>query len=313
MADGANAAAATLNAEITWIDETCEPGSGPSIAEALKAAGVTAAIGFLCSESLEGGLPLLMAAGIPAISVSVRAPILMEDAVKYGWPFYRLAPSAAAEAQALVDVILRDWAGAAFALIEDGTIHGRELAETIRNTLEERGMRPAFLDTFRPGQEQQIALVRRLKKAGVTHVFIGGDRNDIAIIARDAASESTPLSLLGGESLSAADQPVPLATGVRAVSLPPWDTQPAGTAVAAALLQQGVVPEGYVLPTYAAVQVVEAASKIAGPLDTAMTSGSFETVIGPLAFGADHELTTNPYRLVEWNGTTFVLAPAGTQ
>jgi hypothetical protein len=72
---------------------------------------------------------------------------------------------------------------------------------------------------LRPGQEQQLALVRRLQKAGATHVFIGGDRNDVAIIARDAAAEKIPLTILAGDAMQAADEPVPLRNGVLAVAL----------------------------------------------------------------------------------------------
>lgn len=314
MGDGAMAAATALGAKITWIDESCEAGSGAAIAEAVKAAGASAAIGFLCSESLDGALPLLKTAGIPAISLSVRAPVLMEDALKHDWPFYRLAPSTAAEAEQLIAVILRDWPGKAFALIEDGTIRGRELAEAIRNALEERGMKPAFIDTFRPGQEQQISLVRRLKKAGATHAFVGGDRNDVAIIARDAAAESTPLTLLGGDGMRAANQPVPLADGVLAVTIPDFDTQSQARNVADRLRQAGIEPEGYVLPAYAAVQIIAAAEKSSPTsLQQALNGQMFETVVGAVSFGENHELKSNPYRLLEWRGNAFQTPSPRTQ
>ena len=310
MREGATFAARRQGLELAVIDETCEPGSGPVIAREIRESGAKAAVGFLCSESLDGGLAVLAEAGIPALSLSVRWKGVREDAIKNGWPFYRMAPATEDEAQKLAEVILRDWSGDAFALIEDGTIHGRELAETLRNSLEERGLKPVFTDTFRPGQEQQVALVRRLKKAGATHVFVGGDRNDVAIIARDAAAESIPLTLLGGESLNAADRPVPLADGVRAVILPDQQDQPAAKEVAAELKAAGVEPEGYVLPAYAAVTVVAqaagAAAALGMPLAQAIGETHVDTVIGPIAFDEDHELSENPYRLMEWRGGRFV-------
>ncbi|MBW8283885.1 MAG: branched-chain amino acid ABC transporter substrate-binding protein [Rhizobium sp.] len=309
MRDGAALAARQQGLEIAVIDETCEAGSGPAIARQIRESGARAAVGFLCSESLDGALVVLAEAGIPALSLSVRWKGVREDAVKNGWPFYRMAPATEDEAAKLAEVILRDWSGDAFALIEDGTIHGRELAETLRNTLEERGLKPVFTDTFRPGQEQQVALVRRLKKAGATHVFVGGDRNDVAIIARDGAAENIPLTLLGGESLNAADRPVPLADGVRAVILPGED-QPAANEVAAELQGAGVEPEGYVLPAYAAVTVVVqaagAAAALGMPLAQAIGETHVDTVIGPIAFDESHELSESPYRLMEWRGGRFV-------
>lgn len=304
--EGAEAAARKLGVEIALIDETCEAGSGGAIAAALKAAGAQISIGYLCSESLDGALPALKTAGIPAITVSVRAPIIMEDALKFGWPLYRLAPSRDAESEKLAEVILRDWQASAFAMVEDGTIRARELVENLRDRLEARGLKPAFLDTYRPGQEQQVALVRRLRKAGVTHLFVGGDRNDAAIIARDAASEAIPLDVLGGDALQAANQPVPLADGVRAVALPPYATLPSAADAVTRLRAAGAEPDGYTLPAYAAVEIA-AQSVAAGQQALALAGHRFETALGTITFNGAHELSANPYRLVEWRGTGFVL------
>ncbi|GEO83207.1 MULTISPECIES: branched-chain amino acid ABC transporter substrate-binding protein [Alphaproteobacteria] len=307
--DGAAFAAREQGLELAVIDESCEAGSGSGIARQIRESGAKAAIGFLCSESLDGALPLLKEADIPALSLSVRWKRVMEDALKNGWAFYRMAPSSDDEATRLTEVILRDWSSAAFALVDDGTIHGRELAEAIRDRLDERGLKPVFTDTFRPGQEQQVALVRRLKKAGATHVFVGGDRNDVAIIARDAHSESIALTLLGGEALNAADQSVALADGVQAIMLPDYAALPAAQAVVAQLRASGIEPEGYVLPAHAAVTVVAQAAGAAlaldMPLAQAIGETHIDTVIGPISFDPQHELTDNPYRLMEWRDGRF--------
>lgn len=298
---------------IVTVNETCEENSGATVADALIAAKVQVAIGFLCSETLEGALPKLKDANIPAITVSVRSRILMEDAIKNGWPFFRLAPSDGAEAAKIIEVILRDWASSPIALIEDGTIHGRELTEAVRNALEQNGLKPVFTDTYRPGQEQQIALVRRLKKAGARKVFIGGDRSDVSIIARDARNEKIALDVMGGDAMRAADQPLPLADGTSAVILPDYtamaDASPAGVAIRAT----GAEPEGYVLPAYAAAEIaIKAAQAAAGddrPVAQHLGGMPFDTIIGKIAFDGGHELTDNPYQLMQWRSGAFV--PAG--
>jgi ABC-type branched-chain amino acid transport systems, periplasmic component len=314
--DGAAAAAAAVGKNIFLINESCEPGSSEDIATRIIEAGVDVAIGFLCSESLDGGLPALAEAKIPAITVSVRWKGLMEDALKHGWPFFRLAPAPEDEAEKLIDVILATWPGAPFALVEDGTIRGRELVDAVRAGLEERGLKPVFVDTFRPGQEQQIALVRRLQKAGATHVLVGGDRNDVATIARDAATESVPLTIIGGDAMRAVDQPVPLADGVLAVTLPDYANEPTAAKAVEALRAVGVEPEGYVLPAHAAVEIALAAAAIAAeekrPIAEVLAGERFPAAIGTIGFGSDHELADNPYRLLEWRGGAFTTpAPQG--
>ncbi|NTE46716.1 ABC transporter substrate-binding protein [Rhizobium pusense] len=307
---GAKAAAAKLGLDVVEIHESCEDGSGGAIADGLVAAKVSAAIGFLCTETLQDVLPPLKAAAIPAITLSSRAPILMEDALKYGWPLFRLAPSDRAESARAAEVILRDWKGHPIGLVDDGTIYSRELVDRIRSTLEENGLKPTFADTMRPNQEQQVALVRRLARTGITHVFIGAERNDIAVVARDAASENSPLTILGGDTLNAANTPLALAANVMAITRPAYDTLPSAQGAAGELRAAGIEPEGYVLPAYAATELTaalaEAAQAQSKPAPEILASGTaFKTVIGDLAFNPSHELSDNPYRLQRWNGQRF--------
>ncbi|RKE84531.1 branched-chain amino acid ABC transporter substrate-binding protein [Rhizobium sp. AG855] len=314
---GAHLAADRLSISLVEIEESCTEGSGPKIAEQIRAAGAKAAIGFLCSESLVGGLPQLAEAGIPAITLSVRWKGLMEDSAKESWPFFRLAPDSDAEAKKLSEIILRDWAGDAVALLDDGTIRGRELADAVRASLEESGLKPVFTDTFRPGQEQQLTLVRRLKKTGASRVFIGGDRNDVAVIARDAKADKLALTILGGDAMRAANEPVPLEDGVLAVGLDETPRGPNAEALAAELTEKKISAEGYVLPAHAAVTILADAAGISSAVGTALPDAlvgtPFETALGPVTFGEDHELSENPYRLLEWKGNAFVAVPDKTQ
>lgn len=311
---GARAAAEAGGDTVVEIDESCDENGGATAAKNLANAKVSAAIGFLCVETLSTALPLLKAAQIPAITVSVRSKILMEDTLRNGWPFFRMAPAEGDEAEKLSETILSIWKAEPIALVEDGTIYGRELASAIRQRLEPMGITPIFTDTFRPGQEQQVALVRRLAKAGASHVFVGGDRNDMAIIARDGASENFPLTLLGGDNLRAANRPVPLREGVLAVALPDYATLPSAATAVAALRAKNIDADGYLLPAYAATELVHQAVTAATgqPLAQTIGSRSFNTVIGPIAFDRGHELKDNPFRLLEWRGSTFILSRPAT-
>jgi branched-chain amino acid transport system substrate-binding protein len=308
--DGARFAAEANGDTVVEIAEACDESDGGAIATQILAADAVAAVGFLCTEGLAASLPALAEAKVPAVTLSVRSGILMEDALKKTWPIFRLAPGPKAEADKAVEIITRDWKSEPFALIDDGTIHARELVETIRLRLEDVGMKATFVDTFRPAQEQQLTLVRRLAKTGVTRVFVGGDRADIAVIARDTGSEKVPLALIGGESLVGTDPLVPMADGVEAIALPDYQAQPEGQPVAAAMKEKGIVAEGYVLPAHAAVTALATAAAQGGGLVETLAAGSFATAVGTVAFGADHELRENPYRLLVWRSGAFVPAEA---
>jgi branched-chain amino acid transport system substrate-binding protein len=207
IADGAAAAQAALGTDrirLIVADDRCEADGGKEAADILAAAKVRAVIGYLCTPALQNALPVFRAGKIPVMTLGVRPVKVLEDAQKNGDALFRLGPDSGEEADALADLLLPLWRGENFAIIDDGTIHARELAESLRLAAEARGLKPVFVDTFRPALDNQLALVNRLKKSGATHVFVGGDRGDIAILARDAAAREVPLTIAGGETLSAA-------------------------------------------------------------------------------------------------------------
>ena len=315
VTDGATLAARG-KAEIIAIEEPCVDGSGADLAAKIKQSGATIAIGFLCTQSLEGALPILAEAKIPAITLSVRASILMEDALKKGWPLFRLAPSPTAERDKIADVIFQNWKGKPFAILDDGMITSRETSETVREALEQKGMKATLIDNFRPAQEVQTLLVRRLAKAGVTHVFAPADRSDMSVMAHDARETGLNLTFLGGDTLNATEQALPLEKGVLAVTRPDYQTLPAAKPVVDALAVEGKSADGYVLPAYAAVTIAIDAQEIASgsgaPLVEALVDTPFETVIGEIRFTDKHELATNPFALLEWDGQGF-RPPVATQ
>jgi branched-chain amino acid transport system substrate-binding protein len=315
LVDGA-AIATTGKAEIVIIPENCSENSGPAIAKEIVASGAIAAIGFLCTDSLEPGLDVLAAAKIPAITLSVRASIVMEDALKKAWPLFRLAPSPTAEREKIVDAIFENWKGEPFALLDDGTITSRETAENVREALEAKGMKATFIDNFRPAQEVQTQLLRRLVKAGVTHVFAAADRGDLSVMAHDAKAAKLSLTFMGGDALSANDQSVPLEKGVLAVTMRDYASLPSAKPVVDLLAKEGKVAEGYLLPAHAAATIALDAGEIASgsgaPLGDALVDTPFDTVLGQIQFTKSHELSINPFALLEWNGEAFA-PPAATQ
>lgn len=307
---GAKAAAAKAGLDVIEIQESCEEGSGGAIADGLVAAKVSVVIGFLCTETLADALPTLKNAAVPAITLSSRAPILMEDALKRGWPLFRLAPSDTDESDAIADVILRDWKGMSFGLVDDGTIYSRELVDRIRRKLEETGLKPTFNDTLRPAQEQQVALVRRLSRTGIANVFVAAERNDVSIIARDATQEKIALTIMSGDTMKAANAPVPLEQGVLAITTPDYAALPAAAEAVKELRASNIEPEGYVLPAFAATQIsaklVELSQSQGKPPPQVAIGATFETVLGQVTFNDRQTLQPNPYLLQRWNGTAFV-------
>ena len=307
---GAKQLADEKRLKLTDIAETCDAGSGKTLAEAILKAKASAAIGFLCGDSLDGAGEALKSAAIPALSVSVHSKILFEDAAKEGWPFFTLAPSFEQQADTLAEAIVSQWQGAPFSMIEDGTLPARELADAVKTRLEDKGLKPVSSETIRPGQDNQLALLRRLVKAGVSHALFTGDRTDAAILQRDAATESAELILLGGEAMNAADGTIRLADGALAVMVP--EVPPAASVLAETFRRSGIRPEGYVIPTYSAAliaaEAVSAAQTSGKTVAVELAGRRFETPLGSFSFHAGQP-ANNPYALMIWQGDAFQPVP----
>lgn len=311
MRQGAQAATDAFSSNPVTLevaDTACTAEGGAAAARKLIAAEVRIVTGFLCTEAIEAAMPILNEAGIPVITPGVRTDSLTDRRQKTGWEVFRLAPRADAEGAAAASILTERWRDEFFAIIDDGTIYARDLAEGFRLAAEQASLKPVYVDTFRPQLENQVSLAGRLRKAGATHVFAGGDRDDIAILARDAAELGMDLTVAGGETLRSARGEVDLAPGTLMISLPEWqDVADAG--VVQALREAEVEPEGYVLPSYAAIEIAATVMSRAAEGDDAakvLQNGTFTTVIGPIAFDEKGDLMQNPYRLFRYNGDEFV-------
>lgn len=310
---GAEAAAASTDPSpsLDVADDQCSAEGGARAAEHFVAGKVTIVVGFLCTESIEAAMPILKQAGIPVITVGVRTNSLTDRKFKTGWPVFRLAPRADAEGIAVASILVELWRSEFFAIIDDGTIYARELAETMRAESERAGLKAVYVDTFRPQLDNQIGLAGRLRKAGATHVFVGGDLDDIAILGRDAAGLGYDLTIAAGEGLRAAASETPLPTGTLMIGLPEWsDTAP--PAAVAAIRARSAEPEGYALPAYAAIEIATAADSdarsAAGAIVDSLAKGDFTTAIGDIKFDGKGDLSQTPYRLYRFDGAKFVEA-----
>ena len=306
---GAEAAATARGMEAVTVDDGCSAEGGAEAARRFVAAGVAMVTGFLCTEAIEAALPILKQAGIATIATGIRSGGLTCRRDKTGWLVVRYAPRADSEVEAAAELLGRRWRDRLFAIVDDGTIYSRDLAEGFRLAVEAGGLRPVLTDSLRPQLENQIGLAGRLRRSGATHVFVAADRADVAILARDAAQLDYPLTIAGGEVLRASPDAVDLADGALMVGLPEWSAV-ADAAVVQALRDAGTEPDGYVLPAYASVEIAAQALQFAAQTGSGtmqvLGSEQFQTVLGPVEFDDKGDRTDNPYRLFRYEAGRFI-------
>lgn len=283
---------------LAFFDDACEAEGGARTAEAMIRADVTIAVGYPCIEAFDAAMPILAAANIPLVLIGVQSEAIAVDRRKGNWPVLRLAPQSSDEAKAIADYMRSAWRGNNFAIIDDGTLYGRQLAEAVRFRLEDDSLVPVFTDTYRPQLDNQVALVRRLQKAGATHVFVGGDAFDAVIIATDAATVGVPLTLAGGSAFLAPASAGTLTDGTVLTALPGWpDDGGDPPAIGEDTEIAARAGNGYFVPAHAAVQIAleifEGASADDGFFFGDLLGRTYDTVLGPISFDGNGDVTRN--------------------
>ncbi|YBV97676.1 ABC transporter substrate-binding protein [Phyllobacteriaceae bacterium JZ32] len=314
LTDGAHIATTTASAGEAAtpiiVDDKCSAEGGAEAAATFIKAGVRIVTGFLCTEALEAALPLLAEKNIPVITPAIREAGLIERRAREPLPVFRLGLSRDREAAAVGDILADLWRDQPFAIVDDGTIRGREMAHAVRVRLEEKGLKPVLTETYRPGLDNQGALVALLRRAGASQVFIGGERDDAAAIADAATKLDYPLTIVGDEALRAAPGALTLAPGTLMIAPPEAETLPAATPAVAALRSAERPAEGYAVPGYAmlqiAMQAVTAAETEKQPVFAMLRTRAFDTVLGAVRFDESGYRSGNPYRLFRYDGSRFV-------
>ena len=123
---------------------------------------------------------------------------------------------------------------------------------------------------YTPGEKDYSSLVSRLKQAGVSVIYVGGYHTEAGLIIRQAKEQGMKATLVGGDALVTKRV---LADRRRGRERHDDDVpaRPAADEVAADVVKEfkakKIDPEGYVLYTYAAVQVWADAVKKANTTD----------------------------------------------
>ncbi|WP_168990392.1 ABC transporter substrate-binding protein [Aureimonas flava] len=307
IAVGAERASSAAGVGAARADTGCTTEGGREAVAALTEARATLAVGFLCAVALEAALPGLTAAGIPVIDVGVRATRIQRHREKDGALLWRLAPAADAEVVALSAFVREHWPDSPFAMVEDGSPQSRDLADKLRQALDESGLRASVTDTYRPAEEKQFPLVRRLRQSGVMRVLFLGARSDTAIILRDAAEIGLSIEAVGGESLVDAADGATLPAGVTAVASGfDVDWTPSETAPE---------DEGYArvarVGAEIAIEAARRASAEGRTLADVLNVETFVTSAGLVRFRGDGSADIVPFRPYRWDGTRFLAQTQG--
>lgn len=283
-----------LAPERSFLDTQCSSASGRSVAETAISLNIKLLIGLPCIEALEAAQAYITEQQSDMRIIALGVELARERRSNGGTDavIYQLAADANAEADALAEFVRDNWRNETFALIDDGTLYGRLLAENVRAQLEEDNLKPIFVDNYRPLQERQTGLVRRLQRSGATHVIVGGDAYDASIIGADAALLNFNIIMAGGSAFRAPAEDGQLPDGTIYVAPEKLYTEISGSEL-----------RDYAVLTYAALEIANTAIENADTnetnIDDMLGASAFDTIIGPIRFNATGQNNRNWYRIYE--------------
>jgi branched-chain amino acid transport system substrate-binding protein len=158
--------------------------------------------------------------------------------------------------------------------------------------MKKNGLKAALYEAYTAGEKDYSALVSKLKSKKIDVLYIGGYHAEAGLMARQMKDQNMNVQIISGDAL--VTQEYWNITGDAGEgTLMTFGPDPRGKASAKAVVKRfedaGLNPEGYVLYSYAALQVFEQAAtkaKSTKPNDVkkAMRSTEFDTVIGKINF-----------------------------
>jgi branched-chain amino acid transport system substrate-binding protein len=318
---GAETAVADLNAaggvlgqqlKIMFIDDACDAGQAVAAAQKLVATKVPFVAGHLCSGASIPAAKVYEDAGIIQITPASTNPRLTEEGHAN---VFRTCGRDDQQGKDAGDYLADRWPDAKIAILHDGSVYGKGLADETRKQLNKRGVQETLYEALTPGQSDYSTLLEKVRTATIRVAYYGGYYQEAALLIRGARESGYDLQLVSGDALST-DSFWQIAGQAGQGTLFTFFPDPRQDAVAKSAVErfrkQGFEPEGYTLYTYAAVQVWAQAAAKANSIETkavitALHTSEFDTVLGRISFDAKGDVRQPAFVWYVWQDGNYMV------
>jgi branched-chain amino acid transport system substrate-binding protein len=315
MKIGATQAVADLNKaggvlgkqiQLTVSDDACDPKQAVSVANQMAEKKVVLVAGHYCSGSSIPASKVYLEEGILEISPASTNPKYTDEG---GWGTFRVCGRDDQQGEVAGKYLAAHYKGQKIAVLHDNSAYGKGLADETKKSLNASGVQEAVYDAYTPGEKDYSAIVSRLKQAGVSVIYIGGYYTEAALIIRQAKEQGMKATLVSGDALVTKEfwQIAGPAGEGTIMTFPPDPRRNASAAkIVKEFQDQKIDPEGYVLFTYAAIQVWADAAKKAKTTDPKKVAaelksgGPWQSVLGPINFDKKGDITGGAYAFYIW-------------
>jgi branched-chain amino acid transport system substrate-binding protein len=287
-------------------DDACDPKQAVAVANQFAGEGVVFAAGHFCSGSSIPASAVYNDEGIIQISPASTNPSFTDD--RPGPGIYRICGRDDQQGQVAGKYLADHFGDKKIAIINDKTAYGKGLADETQAALEAAGKTPDLVESYTAGEKDYTALVSKLKQAGIDVLYVGGYHTEAGLMKRQMVEQGMDTILVSGDAL-VTDEYWAITGPAGEGTLMTFSPDPRKAEGAKDLVEKfrakGIEPEGYVLYTYAAIQIWADAVKTAGSVDfdgvvKALDAGTFDTVLGTLNFNDHGDVSLPGYVFYEW-------------
>ncbi|WP_428540752.1 branched-chain amino acid ABC transporter substrate-binding protein [Rhodopila sp.] len=292
-------------------DDACDPKQAVSVANQFASKGVKLVAGHYCSGSSIPASKVYSEEGILQIS---PASTNLKYTDEGSWNTFRVCGRDDAQGKVAGNFLAKHFKDEKIAILNDNSAYGKGLADETQKALHAAGGQEVLAAAYTPGEKDYSSLVSRLKQAGVTVIYVGGYHTEAGLIIRQAKEQGMKATLVGGDALVTTEF-WQIAGDAGAGTLMTFPPDPRLMKTAADVVKEfkakNVDPEGYVLYTYAAIQVWADAAKKIGSTDpkkvaaALKASGNWPTVLGPISFNSKGDTTGGGYVFYVWKNGSY--------
>ncbi len=320
LKEGAEQAVADINAKggvlgqklvLNIGDDACDPKQAVSVANDFASKKVVFVAGHFCSGSSIPASKVYTEEGILQISPASTNPKFTDEGA---WNTFRTCGRDDQQGAVAGAYIAKQYKGQKIAILHDNSAYGKGLADETKKALNKAGVKETLYSPYTPGEKDYTAIVSRLKQAGINVIYIGGYQTETGLIKRQSTQQGLNAVVIGGDALVTNEYwQITGDTGEGTLMTFPSDprVRPTAAAVVKEFKDKGIDPEGYVLYTYAAVQVWAEAvekAKTTDPKKVAAvlkSGGPWNTVLGKLGYDKKGDITESDYVLYIWHNGSY--------
>jgi branched-chain amino acid transport system substrate-binding protein len=320
LKEGAEQAVADINAkggvlgkklELTVGDDACDPKQAVSVANQMASDKVVFVAGHFCSSSSIPASKVYLEEGILEITPASTNPALTDNG---GWNIFRTCGRDDQQGKVAGTYMATHFKGEKVAILHDNSAYGKGLADETKKYFNQAGGKETLYTAYVPGEKDYSSLVSRLKEAGIQIIYIGGYQTESGLIIRQAKEQGMNVTLVGGDALVTNEfWQITGSTGEGTLMTFPSDPRkrPTAAAVVKEFTDKKIDPEGYVLYSYAAIQIwAEAATKAktTDPKKVAAelkSGGPWNTVLGKISYDKKGDVTDSDYVFYIWKNGSY--------